>query len=1604
LQIKAQELFVAYDADHSSFIDLNEFTTLCKAYDDSIDSDGVAQTFQMVNATDGRIDLAAFFRWVQMMFGECDNAEFQEGMRDMLSAATKVAASPAKGVNTHGLSKNCVQWADKLFDLYDSDRSGTMSVHEFYALMRKYDPSMTEPSVHATFEACGAKGGQITQEQFYAWCAMIFGTDDGDCEDGLRELIQSSGSMVNLQMTPARRATADQIWNRFDPDKSGRMTLSDFAALYILIDSMCTMEVIQKQFETAGCMDEMAKDGFERWIGIQFKEQDDPTFAKTAHTLLSGAAQLQRAPSPSPQRGSPAGLPPKPPMSPFVANAASGGTGEDASMKERLRSLQSEISRHEETRHQLAQQSAQEQQRLSSLQQQRQQEMVDSAQFKERSEKERAALDARVNQSKIEAEQAQKFTDAKKAEAARAEAELIPLTQRKMEVQQSVSKQQTEVQAMESRLRQLNNDVESANFKYTDAQSKVMNSARHIEGAQEQVTEMETRLRQLNSDVATRSLRAEEITRELHALEAQKVQRLSEENLQKGERTARESSLNTQIGDLSKAQQEANESLHRQQAQLIDAEAKLASLQSTTSEHERAAAVAEQKRLIAETLLHREEEKLAAVEAETEAKIKAVRDEAERKARMERERVEAEAQVLLVAITKKAKADQEELLSKSSSEVQGAMREAQEIRNKSQEQVAQERLAEQEKANHETDMLRLELQRKVEEEKLVVQRELEITKAELQVKQQEERKKLEEGVSRELQELERKMASIQETTEAELAKQKEALKSKAEAEELLAQQEHDKRMELIKERMAKEKAVMDDQSKLIEQENERRQSTLRQQATLLTIQEEEHKVATTKLQSDFDVATASMVHARKQHEDEHAKQEAKRLQVAKQVAELEAKAKILKSDVEIGTSSSVIGDKIKKFQADALALSQNDIVNLGGKLDLLAAEVKESQVSMYSAMLESESLRILVPDMQAELDKAIAQQRAVDQQLVVSRGREQEAWESTKKQQDVLLEEEVLKMNEVKKELTKVSQELNEKRQALDTGLQGEYDEKVAVQNKQMEELREAVEELEMKEAEMLAAKSTAKLDLEALQTRVHTTKEELVQLEEAKEEGLRVMRDAHEQKKKDLDAELEIHLVRAKEAAEATEKAEASAKESQAMAAAASDTAKAAEKRAGLAETSELNNAGKSAELLDALAKRQDQLAALQAEQEAIESKRKRDIEEDRQRAVQMEEDAKALQMAKQAGDDQSRLQVIQAQAEVAREREKREKADANEGESRNGLIEANLKLKEATRGQELLQSQLEVAKMLAEEANEKVAKLTAKFNALEASSRSTEAAEAEAKSGMRKEVAVLEERLRGLHDTERATRVENEALTSQRVSLSGEVSRLEGRCRELREEMERSTKHAMQAEESAATQRRRKAEDLESRIEGRKMQLAELEATKPLASPSPAAAAAAVAKPSPAVARLLAETRPAPATPDTPNQTFYTPPTEDKNSPGLTASIAAASAAVTPELGRSTAEASEASLSPIERRKSRLLALRKRLADQYGSPNSATAATTTPPPTVARTPGSGKDGEKSFDDLVNVCIRLREELDEQRSALLAEFSTSTPPASPEKQQAKAT
>ena len=64
----ANALFVAYDADGSGFIDLKEFTHLCKSYDPRIEPGEISQGFKSVGVMNGKMDPPHFYKWLAMTF------------------------------------------------------------------------------------------------------------------------------------------------------------------------------------------------------------------------------------------------------------------------------------------------------------------------------------------------------------------------------------------------------------------------------------------------------------------------------------------------------------------------------------------------------------------------------------------------------------------------------------------------------------------------------------------------------------------------------------------------------------------------------------------------------------------------------------------------------------------------------------------------------------------------------------------------------------------------------------------------------------------------------------------------------------------------------------------------------------------------------------------------------------------------------------------------------------------------------------------------------------------------------------------------------------------------------------------------------------------------------------------------------------------------------------------------------------------------------------------------------------------------------------------------------------------------------------------------
>lgn len=59
------------------------------------------------------------------------------------------------------LNERRLKVAERLFEGYDVDHSGTMELEEFFPLMQKYDTSVDEEAVKLTFEMAGGDAGTL---------------------------------------------------------------------------------------------------------------------------------------------------------------------------------------------------------------------------------------------------------------------------------------------------------------------------------------------------------------------------------------------------------------------------------------------------------------------------------------------------------------------------------------------------------------------------------------------------------------------------------------------------------------------------------------------------------------------------------------------------------------------------------------------------------------------------------------------------------------------------------------------------------------------------------------------------------------------------------------------------------------------------------------------------------------------------------------------------------------------------------------------------------------------------------------------------------------------------------------------------------------------------------------------------------------------------------------------------------------------------------------------------------------------------------------------------------------------------------------------------
>lgn len=94
--------------------------------------------------------------------------------------------------------------------MYDLDKSCTIDLEEFVAILSQLDPSLELQEVEKTFELVGA-GDSMDEEKFWLWCKNIF----GEVSDSAY-----TQEMIGLLKAGQQRQDGDRFNKRIDDHNS----------------------------------------------------------------------------------------------------------------------------------------------------------------------------------------------------------------------------------------------------------------------------------------------------------------------------------------------------------------------------------------------------------------------------------------------------------------------------------------------------------------------------------------------------------------------------------------------------------------------------------------------------------------------------------------------------------------------------------------------------------------------------------------------------------------------------------------------------------------------------------------------------------------------------------------------------------------------------------------------------------------------------------------------------------------------------------------------------------------------------------------------------------------------------------------------------------------------------------------------------------------------------------------------------------------------------------------------------------------------------------------------------------------------------------------
>ena len=136
------------------------------------------------------------------------------------------------------------RYFQKMFDLYDTDKGGTIGLSELKNLAKHLGCEMSEAAIVKSVRDIGFTGQDIELEfdQFVEWLSSSKG-GDGDEFATLKAKITAQGSKA---LNNEQIARLKEVFDHFDADKSGSIDVDELMNVFESMDHEVTREFVQE--------------------------------------------------------------------------------------------------------------------------------------------------------------------------------------------------------------------------------------------------------------------------------------------------------------------------------------------------------------------------------------------------------------------------------------------------------------------------------------------------------------------------------------------------------------------------------------------------------------------------------------------------------------------------------------------------------------------------------------------------------------------------------------------------------------------------------------------------------------------------------------------------------------------------------------------------------------------------------------------------------------------------------------------------------------------------------------------------------------------------------------------------------------------------------------------------------------------------------------------------------------------------------------------------------------------------------------------------------------------------------------------------------------